>query len=158
MSNPIIGLDLANKVGICVLSTNGDLLYSTSRSLSTRDPQERVLNLRKLLTEIMNQFSPGEMAIEDVFLPAKTSRKTPISLGELRGIARLSAAEHNIPVTFYAAKKIKMAITGSGNASKEDVIHWIQAEFNCTVADDNEADAISIAYTHLLMKRFEQSM
>jgi crossover junction endodeoxyribonuclease RuvC len=108
-----------------------------------------------LLVEVIEKFKPVEIAIEDVFLPAKTSRKTPIALGELRGVARLCAAEKNIPVFFYAPRQVKLAVTGYGNASKDDVVHWIQSEFSVRVKDDNEADAISIAWTHILTRRFE---
>lgn len=157
MTGLILGLDLAEKLGLSVIdSSSNRLIHSESRKLSNGDPQKRLLNLRALLVDVIQQYSPVEIAIEDVFLPAKTSRKTPISLGELRGVARLCAAEKNIPVFFYAPRQVKLTVTGYGNASKEDVVHWIQSEFNIKVKDDNEADAISIAYTHILMQRFNQ--
>ncbi|MEW6711172.1 MAG: crossover junction endodeoxyribonuclease RuvC [Candidatus Riflebacteria bacterium] len=156
MKGTVLGLDLAEKLGLSIVDAQTNrLIFSMSRKLSHGDPQERLLNLRNLLVEAINRYQPTEMAIEDVFLPAKTSRKTPISLGELRGVARLCAAEKNIPVFFYAARQVKQAVTGFGNASKEDVVHWIQSEFNIKVKDDNEADAISIAWTHIMMRRFE---
>ncbi len=155
MTTVVLGLDLAEKLGLSVIEADsGKLVFSLSRRLSRGDPQERLLNLHKLLQEAIKRYQPQEMAIEDVFLPAKTSRKTPISLGELRGVARLCAAEHDIPVFFYAARQVKQAITGFGNASKEDVTRWIESEFRVRVKDDNEADAISIAWTHILMRRF----
>ncbi|GAB4267789.1 MAG: crossover junction endodeoxyribonuclease RuvC [Candidatus Rifleibacteriota bacterium] len=155
MNGPILGLDLAENLGISVIDAQTNkLLFSDSRKLSSGDPQRRLLNLRALLIEVIDKYKPVEIAIEDVFLPAKTSRKTPISLGELRGVARLSAAERNLPVFFYAPRQIKQAVTGYGNAKKEDIVHWIQSEFAIKVRDDNEADAISIAWTHILMRRF----
>jgi crossover junction endodeoxyribonuclease RuvC len=157
MQSTILGLDLADRLGLSIIEVNsGQLLFSETRKLSKGDPQQRVLNLRNLLLSVLEKFNPIEVAIEDVFLPAKTSRKTPISLGELRGVARLCAAERNIPVFFYAPRQVKLAVTGYGNASKHDVVHWIQSEFNIEVKDDNEADAISIAWTHILTRRFEQ--
>ena len=50
---------------------------------------------------------------------------------------------------------MKVAITGSGRATKEQITTWIEREFKIRVQDDNEADAISIAYTHWLLRRFE---
>ncbi len=67
----------------------------------------------------------------------------------------MSAAEADLPVSFYPPARVKLAITGSGRASKEDVIRMISSEFKITPKDDNEADAVSIAYTHLLMRRFQ---
>ena len=152
----VVGLDLAEKMGLCVIDgTNKTLLFSSSVKLSKADSESRLVHLHKLLNKIIEKFSPDEFALEDVFLPAKTSPRTPISLGELRGVARLCAAEHKIPVFFYPPRKVKLAITGYGNASKEDVIKWVESEFKIKVKDDNEADAISIAWTHIMSRQFE---
>lgn len=154
-SEPVVGLDLADKLGISVIDRKTEkLLFSASISLARGDTQKRLLRLRECLIEVFTRFSPVEVAIEDVFLPAKTSPRTPIALGELRGVARLCAAERDIPVFFYPPRKVKMAVTGFGNASKEDVLHWIESEFRVKVKDHNEADAISIAWTHILERRF----
>ncbi len=158
MKSIILGLDLAEKTGASILNGAGRLIFSDSWRLAKNNPQERILNLSLYLEVMFEKFSPTEIAVEDVFLPSKTSRKTPIALGELRGIARLFAATHKIPIVFYPAKKVKMAITGCGNAKKEDIIRWIEEEFKVRVKDDNEADAISIAYTHFLTKKFENQI
>lgn len=155
-SNIVVGLDLAEKMGLCVMNgLTKELLFSSTVKLSKADSESRLVHLHKLLNKVIEKFTPNEFAIEDVFLPAKTSPRTPISLGELRGVARLCAAEHDIPVFFYPPRKVKMAITGFGNASKEDIIKWVENEFNIKVKDDNEADAISIAWTHVLSRQFE---
>ncbi|HOY67088.1 MAG TPA: crossover junction endodeoxyribonuclease RuvC [Candidatus Ozemobacteraceae bacterium] len=152
----ILGLDLAERLGVCLLDDGGPrVVWSASIVLAHRDPAGRLLRLRDLLVELIRRFRPAEVAIEDVFLPERTSRKTPIALGELRGVARLCAAEADLPVSFYPPARVKLAITGSGRASKEDVIRMISSEFKITPKDDNEADAVSIAYTHLLMRRFQ---
>lgn len=152
----VIGLDLANQLGISVVDgQNSQILYSDSFYLARGDTQKRLLRLYEVLHEVIDRYQPSEMAIEDVFLPARTSPKTPIALGELRGVARLAASEHEIPVYFYAPRKIKMAITGYGNADKEDIVSWIESEFSLSVKDHNEADAISIAWTHILTRRFD---
>lgn len=154
----ILGLDLAERLGVCILDDRGPrVIWSASITLGHRAPAGRLLRLRELLLELIKRFKPAEFAIEDVFLPERTSRKTPIALGELRGVARLCAAEEDIPVYFYPPAQVKLAVTGSGRASKEDVIRMISAEFKVTPKDDNEADAISIAYTHILVRRFQNT-
>ncbi|MBF0500793.1 MAG: crossover junction endodeoxyribonuclease RuvC [Candidatus Riflebacteria bacterium] len=155
----ILGLDLAERTGICILEMQDHrLLWSETVRLATRDPQARLLSLKDLLTGVIERFGSGEMAIEDVFLPARTSPRTPISLGELRGVARLCAAEHKMPVFFYPPARMKLAITGSGRAEKADVIQLIEAEFGIKVSDDNQADAIGIAYTHWLTNRLRNAV
>lgn len=152
----ILGLDLAERLGISVLSLSGPcVLWSSTVQLAKRMPGERLIRLKQLLHEVFARFTIVETAIEDVFLPAKTSRKTPISLGELRGVARLCAAEQGIPVFFYPPAQVKVAITGSGRADKAQISRWIEREFKLQMQDDNEADAISIAYTHWLYRRFQ---
>ena len=156
-SNIVVGLDLAEKMGLCVMNgATKELLFSSSVKLSKTSSESRLVHLHKLLNKVIEKFSPNEFALEDVFLPAKTSPRTPISLGELRGVARLCAAEHDLPVFFYPPRKVKMAITGYGNASKEDIINWVENEFKIKVKDDNEADAISIAWTHIMNSQFER--
>lgn len=155
----IAGLDLAEKLGICVVTTGGlRLLWSDSILLARRDPDKRLVRLKNLLDEVFKRFNIVEVAIEDVFLPLKTSRKTPIALGELRGVARLCAAERNIPTFFYSPAKVKSTITGSGSAGKADVVAFIESEFKIKLHDHNEADAIGIAYTHWLNRRFMQAI
>ena len=115
----ILGLDLAERTGICVLSgPSPRLLWSETVKLASRDTGAGLLCLHRLLHETLQKYHPDQVAIEDVFLPAKTSRRTPISLGELRGVARLCAAEAGIPVFFYPPARIKLAISGSGRADK----------------------------------------
>lgn len=155
-NNIVIGLDLAEKLGICVLNgATKQLLFSSTVKLSKAQDENRLIYLYKLINRVIEKFSPSEVAIEDVFLPAKTSPRTPIALGELRGIARLCAAENKLPVFFYPPRRVKLTITGYGNATKKDVITWVENEFNIKVKDDNEADAISIAWTHILARQFE---
>ena len=153
----ILGLDLAETTGICVLqASDHSLVWSDSVRLAIRNPQSRLIALKQLIQEALRRFGPGEMALEDVFLPVRTSPRTPISLGELRGVARLCAAEADMPVFFYQPRKVKMTVTGNGAASKEDVIQIITMEFQTPLKDDNQADAISVAYTHWLIRQFEQ--
>ncbi len=155
-NNIVVGLDLAEKMGLCVINgATKQLLFSSTVKLSKADGESRLIHLHKLLNKVIEKFSPHEIAMEDVFLPVKTSPRTPISLGELRGVARLCAAEHDLPVFFYPPRKVKLAITGYGNASKEDIISWVEKEFNIKVKDDNEADAISIAWTHIMNQQFD---
>jgi Holliday junction resolvasome RuvABC endonuclease subunit len=73
MQSTILGLDLADRLGLSIIEVNsGQLLFSETRKLSKGDPQQRVLNLRNLLLSVLEKFNPIEVAIEDVFLPAKT--------------------------------------------------------------------------------------
>jgi len=73
----------------------------------------------KKTAEIINNFSPDEVAIEAPFF--SKNAQSMLKLGRAQGAAITAAIMQNIPVTEYAPKKIKLAITGRGQASKEQV-------------------------------------
>ncbi|MBF0406910.1 MAG: crossover junction endodeoxyribonuclease RuvC [Candidatus Riflebacteria bacterium] len=157
-SDVIIGLDLAERTGICVLlKESRKILYSGSVKLGGPSGK-RLVTLNTLLTDLLGKYSNVEIAIEDVFLPVVTSPRTPISLGELRGVALLCAELSGAKVFFYPPAKMKLAVTGSGRAKKNDVIDIIEREFNLSKIDDNQADAIGIAYTHWMISNFNSAI
>jgi len=80
------------------------------------------LKLKKIFektSELIHDFSANEIAIEAPFFGKNP--QSMLKLGRAQGAAMIAGIMHNIPITEYAPKKIKMAITGSGNASKEQV-------------------------------------
>ncbi|MTG98991.1 MULTISPECIES: crossover junction endodeoxyribonuclease RuvC [Myroides] len=74
--------------------------------------------------ELIETHHPDEVAIEAPFLG--NNAQSMLTLGRAQGVAMAAALSRSIPVTEYAPKKIKMSITGSGNASKEQVAKMLQ--------------------------------
>lgn len=74
--------------------------------------------------ELIETHLPDEIAIEAPFLGKNP--QSMLKLGRAQGVAMAAALSRNIPVTEYEPKKIKMAITGNGNASKEQVAKMLQ--------------------------------
>ncbi len=68
---------------------------------------------------IIDEFKPDELAIEAPFFGKNV--QSMLKLGRAQGVAIAAALSKNIPITEYSPKKIKMSITGNGNASKEQV-------------------------------------
>ncbi|MBA2610374.1 MAG: crossover junction endodeoxyribonuclease RuvC [Bacteroidetes bacterium] len=68
---------------------------------------------------IIEEYKPDELAIEAPFFGKNV--QSMLKLGRAQGVAIAAALSKNIPVTEYSPKKIKMSITGNGNASKEQV-------------------------------------
>jgi crossover junction endodeoxyribonuclease RuvC len=68
---------------------------------------------------IIEEFKPDELAIEAPFFGKNV--QSMLKLGRAQGVAIAAALSKNIPITEYSPKKIKMSITGNGNASKEQV-------------------------------------
>jgi len=74
--------------------------------------------------ELIEKFSPDEIAIEAPFFGKNV--QSMLKLGRAQGVAMAAGLSRQIPVTEYSPKKIKMAITGNGNASKEQVAKMLQ--------------------------------
>ena len=68
---------------------------------------------------IIEEYKPDELAIEAPFFGKNV--QSMLKLGRAQGVAIAAALSKNIPITEYSPKKIKMSITGNGNASKEQV-------------------------------------
>lgn len=88
-----------------------------SHYLRLRRIYERVLGL-------VEQYLPDEMAIEAPFFGKNV--QSMLKLGRAQGVAMAAALAHEVPITEYEPRKIKMAITGNGAASKEQVQEMIR--------------------------------
>lgn len=83
---------------------------------------DHALRLKRIFERtvgIIDEFKPDEMAIEAPFFGKNV--QSMLKLGRAQGVAIAAALSKNIPITEYSPKKIKMSITGNGNASKEQV-------------------------------------
>ena len=76
------------------------------------------------ITQLIDEFKPDELAIEAPFFGKNV--QSMLKLGRAQGTAIAAALARNIPITEYAPRKIKMAITGQGAASKEQVAKTLQ--------------------------------
>ena len=75
--------------------------------------------------ELIDNYHPDEIAIEAPFFGKNV--QSMLKLGRAQGVAMAAGLSRGIPITEYSPKKIKMAITGNGNASKEQVAKMLQA-------------------------------
>lgn len=79
----------------------------------------RLLRIHERVIGLVEQFLPDEMAIEAPFFGKNV--QSMLKLGRAQGVAMAAALSRDIPITEYEPRKIKMAITGNGAASKEQV-------------------------------------
>jgi crossover junction endodeoxyribonuclease RuvC len=119
--------------------------------LSTRDPLPRRLStVFGRLTSLIEQHRPDRVSIEDVFYALNV--KSALKLGQVRGVAMLAAASHQIEVAEYSPLTIKSAVVGYGRAEKEQV-QLMVARLLCLdeipqPADAADALAIAICDLH----------
>lgn len=101
---------------------------------------------------IIDSYLPDELAIEAPFFGKNV--QSMLKLGRAQGVAMAAALGRDIPITEYAPLKIKMAITGNGQASKEQVADMLQRMLRLDKADMptfmDATDALGAAYCHYL--------
>ena len=78
--------------------------------------------------ELIDTYKPDHIAIEAPFFGKNV--QSMLKLGRAQGVAMAAGLSREIPITEYSPKKIKMAITGNGNASKEQVAKMLQSLLN----------------------------
>ena len=122
------------------------------RGKSKNTLPERIHEIYVGLEEIVNQFKPDAMGLEELYSFYKRPR-TAILMGHARGAIILAAANAGIPVYSYSATRIKKVVTGSGQANKSQMQRAIMREFNLTEIPKppDVADALGIALTCLYL-------
>ena len=75
--------------------------------------------------ELIDTYHPDEIAIEAPFYGKNV--QSMLKLGRAHGVAMAAGLSREVPITEYSPKKIKVAITGNGNASKEQVAKMLQS-------------------------------
>lgn len=109
------------------------------------------LKLAKIFEKIsalIDEYHPDECAVECPFFGENA--QSMLKLGRAQGVAMVAALAKDIPVEEYYPKKVKMAITGNGNASKEQVAAMLQANLKMpTLPISLDAtDALAVALCH----------
>lgn len=114
-----------------------------SHYLRLRHIYDRVLSL-------VNEFLPDEMAIEAPFFGKNV--QSMLKLGRAQGVAMAAALARQVPITEYEPRKIKMAITGNGAASKEQVQEMLRRILTIDKKDLGDyldaTDALAAALCH----------
>lgn len=136
-----------------VLREGGIIRSSAQMSLS-----QRVFEIAKGLREVLADFRPQVMAVEQVFSFGRNP-KTALQMAHVRGAILLVAAEHEIPVVHLSPTEVKRLLTGSGRASKQQIQHAVKNELRLKNVlephDVADASAIALCLYHSL--RFARS-
>ena len=125
----ILGIDPGTIVmGYGVLTIEGNKPKLEAMGiLQLNKYEDHYLRLRKIFERVLgliDQYHPDELAIEAPFFGKNV--QSMLKLGRAQGVAMAAALERDIPIFEYAPLKIKMSITGNGNAAKEQVAGMLQ--------------------------------
>ncbi|MDT0295848.1 crossover junction endodeoxyribonuclease RuvC [Mesonia ostreae] len=98
--------------------------------------------------ELIDTYHPDEIAIEAPFFGKNV--QSMLKLGRAQGVAMAAGLSREIAITEYSPKKIKMAITGNGNASKEQVARMLQSTLKLKSLPKNldSTDGLAAAVCH----------
>ncbi|CEN36558.1 crossover junction endodeoxyribonuclease RuvC [Capnocytophaga cynodegmi] len=98
--------------------------------------------------ELIDTYHPDELAIEAPFFGKNV--QSMLKLGRAQGVAMAAGLSRQIPITEYEPKKVKMAITGNGNASKEQVAKMLQQLLNLKELPKyfDSTDGLAVAVCH----------
>lgn len=155
----ILGVDPGtNVMGYGLLRVNGNKAQMIAMGVidmrRESDPYLRLGRIFERITGIIDEFLPDEMAIEAPFFGKNV--QSVLKLGRAQGVAIAAAIHHDVPIHEYAPMKIKMALTGNGSASKEQVAGMLQRLLN--ISDDDmprfmdATDAMAAAYCHFMQQ------
>lgn len=151
----IIGIDPGtNVMGYGILGINGktpSLVAMGVIKLSKFDDHYmRLHRIYERVEGLVCQYLPDEMAIEAPFFGKNV--QSMLKLGRAQGVAIAAALSRDIPITEYEPRKIKMAITGNGAASKEQVAEMLRRILNFDKDEMPEfldaTDALAAALCH----------
>jgi crossover junction endodeoxyribonuclease RuvC len=161
----IIGIDPGlNITGYGVVASHGGEVKLLEAGVIRLPPSkdgnlgDRLESLFRELQQVMKEFSPQAMCLEEVYSHADYPR-TAILMGHARGVICLAAKLEGIPVLSFSAKRVKQSVTGNGNASKTQVQRAVQNFFSLGSAPHppDVADALAVALCYLNAMRFGHS-
>ncbi|MEV0648626.1 crossover junction endodeoxyribonuclease RuvC [Phytomonospora sp. NPDC050363] len=110
---------------------------------------ERLLAIEGKLTALLTKYEPDAVAVERVFSQHNVS--TVIGTAQASGVAMLAGARRGLPVTTYTPSEVKAAVTGYGDADKNQVTTMVTRLLRLTEAPRpaDAADAIALAICHV---------
>lgn len=121
---------------------NGTLNISEKGTLP-----ERLAEIYKRLREVLEQYKPEEVAVEEVFVNVNPS--STLKLGQARGVAILTPSILGISVFEYSPNLIKKSVVGIGHATKEQIQMMVGVLLNKPkINSEHSGDALAMAICH----------
>ncbi len=147
----VLGIDPGSvKTGFGIIESNGQrsrYVHSGYLKLPSDCLANKLGKIFSQLSEIIAEYQPDHMAIEQVFLSKNAA--SALKLGHARGAAMTAGVNANLEIYEYSAKAVKQSTVGYGAASKEQIQHMILRLLNTRkVLQEDEADALAVALCH----------
>ncbi|MBQ1940346.1 MAG: crossover junction endodeoxyribonuclease RuvC [Anaerovibrio sp.] len=145
-----LGIDPGTAIcGYGFVESRGSNLIAHKYGAITTSPkakmEDRLLKIFDGLNEMIKEFKPDVMGIEQLFFNRNVD--TAIPVGQARGVIMLAAAKNNLPIIERTPLQVKQSVTGYGKADKEQVIYMVTKILNLPKPPkpDDVADALAVA-------------
>ena len=154
VSKRILGIDPGtNVLGFAIIDANKKAIKVLEIGVVTfaHVGDDHTLKLRYIFEQVqdlVHQYKPSEMAIEAPFFGKNV--QSMLKLGRAQGVAIAAGMVNKLTITEYMPKKIKRAVTGNGNASKEQVAGMLEKILNTRFSEKyfDATDALATALCH----------
>ena len=150
----VLGIDPGlTTTGYGVIASSGASDRAVAAGVIRTEPGEpitlRLAELASDLRGIVTEHEPSTAAIEQVFI--NNNRQTAMAVARATGVVLLVLAEAGIDVAEYTPSAVKMALTGSGSADKEQMQRVIAMRLGLDAPPEpaDAADALAVALCHV---------
>lgn len=156
----VLGIDPGSRrCGYGVVAREGGRLRVLESGVlvpGERPMAERLALILDGLAAVILRARPAEVSVEHVF--SGISARSALVLGQARGAALAAAGRAGLPVFEYAPSEVKLAFTGSGRASKDQMVRTARTLLGVDAGLADEADALAIAVCHLARRASRLSL
>ena len=149
----VLGIDPGTTImGFGIIKiVNKKMEFVLFNELILKKYDDHYLRLKKIFErtiQLIDEYHPDEIAIEAPFFGKNV--QSMLKLGRAQGVAMAAGLSREVSITEYAPKKIKMAVTGNGNASKEQVAKMLQSLLKIKTLPKNldATDGLAAAVCH----------
>jgi len=149
----VLGIDPGSRItGYGIIEKTGNrLVHIDNGAIFTDTATDFPGRLKKIfdgLLEVIAQFRPDQVAIENIFF--STNPQSALKLGQARGAAIVAAVHSGLPVSEYTALQVKQAVVGQGRAEKAQVQKMLKALLGLPeTAQEDASDALAVAICHI---------
>ncbi len=154
----VLGVDPGSKItGYGLVKKNNDRMVCIASGHIASPPKSplynRIHHIFQKMVEIMTQFQPDEMAVEDVFYAKNV--KSSLKLGHARGAVMIAAVQCGVKIFEYSPLEIKKSVVGYGRATKDQVRTMVKILLKLDMDPGfDTSDALAAAICHLNYSQF----
>ncbi len=157
----ILGIDPGTaRIGYGIIEeVEGHIVVITYGAIRTKpkdgNTSRRLQITYQKLIDLLREYEPDIAGVEKLFFGKNIT--TAINVGQARGVILLALANSEIPVSEYSPPEIKEAVSGYGNASKQQVQFMVQnlLGLEAPPKPDDAADGLAVAFTLYQRQRYE---